>query len=456
MQQTDGLPAPQRRWVMVCVLLGVILANIDNAIANIALPTLARELAVRDAATVWVVNSYQLAVAVSLLPAAAAGEIFGHKRVYAGGFVIFGLASLGCALSPNLGALVGARLVQGVGGACVAALGPALVRAIYPRARLAGGFGLIALAVAMSGALGPSVAAAILSVARWPWLFLVNLPIVAAAVPLFLALAPAGTRQARPFDVAGAILNAVALGLIVMGVDLLGGDDKTRAALVIGIGLVSLVLLVWQQARRVAPMLPLDLLRMPVFALSAATSICSYAAQILAYVSLPFLFQSVMHRSPVATGLLVTPWPLLVAVAAPLAGRLTARYPAAILGSVGMTVLAFGLVLLVFMPAAPADWDIAWRMAVCGIGFGFFQTPNNTTLMTAGPAHRTGAAGGIVAVARTVGWCLGSALVALIFATWHTGPTTICLAVAAGFAAAGAAVSVLRIRGGQPELPTAP
>jgi DHA2 family multidrug resistance protein-like MFS transporter len=320
MQQTDGLPAPQRRWVMVCVLLGVILANIDSAIANIALPTLARELAVRDAATVWVVNSYQLAVAVSLLPAAAAGEIFGHKRVYAGGFVIFGLASLGCALSPNLGALVGARLVQGVGGACVAALGPALVRAIYPRARLAGGFGLIALAVAMSGALGPSVAAAILSVARWPWLFLVNLPIVAAAVPLFLALAPAGTRQARPFDVAGAILNAVALGLIVMGVDLLGGDDKTRAALVIGIGLVSLVLLVWQQARRVAPMLPLDLLRMPVFALSAATSICSYAAQILAYVSLPFLFQSVMHRSPVATGLLVTPWPLLVAVAAPRAG----------------------------------------------------------------------------------------------------------------------------------------
>jgi DHA2 family multidrug resistance protein-like MFS transporter len=447
MQETDGLPAPRRRWVMLCVLFGVILSNLDSAIANIALPTLARELGSSDAATVWIVGSYQLAVAVSLLPAAAAGEIFGHKRVYAAGFVLFGLASLACALAPNLGGLVAARVVQGIGGAGVAALGPAFVRDIYPRRLIGSGFALIALAVAMSAALGPSVAAAILSVARWPWLFLVNIPIVLVAVPLFLTLAPAGVPRPRAFDLSGAILTALALGLLVVGVDMLGGANRGLAAGMIGAGLVGLVLLVLQQARRTVPLLPLDLLRIPVFALSMITSVWSYAAQILAYVSLPFLFQTAMHRSPVATGLLVTPWPLLVAVSAPLAGRLTARYPASILGSIGMAVLALGLVLLVALPANPADWDIAWRMGMCGLGFGFFQTPNNTALMTAGPAERSGAAGGMVAVARTLGWCLGSALVAVSFASWPAGGTQACLIIAAGFAAVGAVISSLRLLG---------
>jgi MFS transporter, DHA2 family, multidrug resistance protein len=153
-----------------------------------------------------------------------------------------------------------------------------------------------------------------------------------------------------------------------------------------------------------------------------------------------------MHRSQIATGLLVTPWPLLVAFAAPVAGRLTAKYPASILGSLGLAILMVGLLLLVFLPAAPADWNIAWRMGVCGIGFGFFQTPNNTTLMTTGPANRTSAASGMVAVARTMGWSLGSALVALIFGIGGAHAAAVCLEVAAGFAGVGAVISVSRFR----------
>jgi DHA2 family multidrug resistance protein-like MFS transporter len=445
MSEVDGLPSPQRQWVMTCVLLGVVLINLDGAIANIALPTMAHDFATSEAATVWVVNSYQLAVAVCLLPAATLGEILGLKRVYAFGLILFTIASLLCALSPTLGTLVGARLLQGVGGSCVAALGPALVRIIYPRRIVAQGFGLIALFVAMSGALGPTIAALILSVGSWPWLFLVNLPVCLVAAPLFIAMAPQSPSQARPFDFSGALLNAVALGLVVIGVGSLGGHN---AALGIGEiigGLVCVGLLVRQQSRRTTPLLPLDLLRIPVFALSIGTSICSYTAQILAYISLPFLFQTVMHRSPVATGLLVTPWPLLVAVAAPLAGRLSGRYPPAILGSIGLTVLAFGLLLLVALPTAPTDWNIAWRMAVCGVGFGFFQTPNNTILMMAGPIARSAAASGLVATARTIGWSLGAALVALIFAAQGSSGTIVCLGLGAGFAVAGAALSVARI-----------
>ncbi len=446
MSESNGLPAPQRRWVMGCAVLGVVLAGLDSAIANIALPTIARELAATDAATVWVVNSYQLAVTVCLLPAASLGESLGLKRVYGFGLVLFTVASLGCALSPSLGVLVAARLVQGVGGACMAALGGALVRAIYPRAKLGQGFALIALAVAISAALGPTLAALILSVASWPWLFLVNVPVGLVAVPLFLRVAPPGQRRKRPLDMVGALLNAAALGLVVTGVDGLGGSGRGVAIGELAAGLGCGALLVWQQSHRTVPLLPLDLLRIPLFALSVGTSICSYAAQILAYVSLPFLFQIVMHRSAVATGLLVTPWPLLVAVAAPIAGRLSARYPASVLGSAGLAVLATGLLLLTAMPAMPADWDVVWRMGVCGIGFGFYQTPNNITLMTAGPPDRSGAASGMVAVARTVGWSLGSALVALIFGLRGGGGAVTCLYAGAGFAAVGAVVSVSRAR----------
>ncbi|MGI4953136.1 MAG: MFS transporter [Janthinobacterium lividum] len=448
MDDTDGLPPARRFWVMACAVLGVVLAGLDSAIANIALPTIARDLAATDAATIWVVNSYQLAVTICLLPAATLGESWGLKRVYGFGLALFTVASLACALSPTLPVLVASRLLQGVGGACMAALGGALVRAIYPRAQLGRGFAAIALAVALSAALGPTLAALILSVAHWPWLFLVNVPVGLVAVPLFLKVAPVSPGRPRRFDWAGALLNAAAFGLVVTGVDGLGGEAPGLAGAELAAGLVMGVLLVWQQsrqeARQQAPMLPLDLLRIRLFALSMGTSVCSYAAQILAYVSLPFLFQVVMHRSAVATGLLVTPWPLLVAVAAPLAGRLSGRYPAAVLGSIGLAVLACGLMLLATMPAVPSDWGVAWRMAICGVGFGFYQTPNNITLMTAGPASRSGAASGMVAVARTVGWSLGSAIVALIFGLRGGAGAGTCLYVAAGFAALGAVVSVSR------------
>ncbi len=445
----DGLSPPQRKWLMVCVLLGVVLSGLDSAIANIALPTIARDLAASEASVIWVVNSYQLAVAVALLPAATLGEILGVKRVYGFGLVLFTLASLACALSPTLDTLVAARVVQGLGGACMSGLAPALVRQAYPRRILASGFALVALGVAISAAIGPTIASLVLSVAAWPWLFLVNVPIGILAVPLFFRVAPPGQKQPRRFDLMGAVLSAVSLGLVVVGVDTLGERVPTALA-EIAAGLVGFVALVMQQRASRVPLLPLDLLRLPLFRLSILTSVCSYAAQILAYLSLPFLFQSVMHQSQVATGLLMTPWPLLVAFAAPVAGRMVQRYPAAILGSIGLAVLGVGMILLALLPTAAADWDIVWRMAICGIGFGFFQTPNNTTLMTAGPANRSGVAGGMVGVARTVGWSLGSALVAVLFALEGTTATPSCLAAGAALAFAGALVSVARLSAGRP------
>ncbi len=450
MTETDGLPTPQRHWVMACALGGFALTNLDSAIANIALPTLSHEFNASASATIWVVNIYQLAMACCLLPAAALGGMFGIKRVYAFGLILFTLASVGCAFAPTLPALVGARLIQGIGGACVSGLGPALVRVVFPRSKVGQGLGLVALVIALSGVLGPTIAAAILSVATWPWLFLVNVPVCLIAAPIFMAMAPATPGNGKGFDYPGAFLSAIALGLIVIGVGELGGEGRNAALGAIGVGIAFFVWLIAHQNRRETPLLPLDLVRIPLFALSMATSSCSYCAQILAYISLPFLFQVEMHHTAMMTGLLVTPWPIAVAVAAPIAGRLIGRYPAAILGSVGLAVMTVGLALLATMGKAPADWDIAWRMAICGVGFGFFQTPNNTTLMTAGPVSRSAAASAMLAIARLLGWSFGSALVALLFAVQGGAATVTCLIAAAVVSGLGAVISASRGLVGKP------
>ena len=220
-----------------------------------------------------------------------------------------------------------------------------------------------------------------------------NVPIGLVAVPLFLTLASPGRPQPRAFDYVATVLSAAALGLLLIGVDTLGGGSRPVALGEMVAGFACGALLVWHQSGRPNAMLPLDLLKIPLMSLSLVTSSCAYTAQILAYVSLPFLLETVMHRSQTATGFLVTPWPAMIFIAAPLAGRLVRRYPAALLSSVGLAILALGLGLLAAMPANPSDVDIVWRMALCGIGFGFYQTPNNATVMTAGPVSRSGAAG---------------------------------------------------------------
>ncbi|TCU64016.1 DHA2 family multidrug resistance protein-like MFS transporter [Bradyrhizobium sp. R2.2-H] len=437
------LTASKRRWVMLCILLGLGLSSLGSAIVNIALPNISRSFASSDAAAVWVVNAYQLSATICLLPVASLAESLGLKRVYAAGLAIFILASVGCAFAPTLPILVSARLIQGAGAAGVAVAGVAFVRVVYPHRMVSKGLALVALAVAIPGALGPTIAAAILAVAKWPWLFLVNVPF-GLAVPLFIAAAPPDLRVARSLDLTGTALNALAFGLFVVGVGTLGTGDGPIATGEIVAGLFCLGLFVRQQLQHPMPMLPFDLFRIPLFTLSVWTSVCSYAAQILAYVSLPFLFETSMHLSAVETGFLVTPWPLMTAVTAPIAGRLTIRHPASVICSVGLTLLAVGLLLMVFLPTAPAKWDVAWRLALCGIGFGLFQTPNNTAMMTAGPVGRSGAASGMNAAARYIGWSLGSALVSLIFGLGGDRGAISCMVAAMAFALMGAATSSAR------------
>ncbi|MBB3258840.1 DHA2 family multidrug resistance protein-like MFS transporter [Paraburkholderia bannensis] len=442
----SGLPFPQRYHAILVVALGITLAVLDGAIANVALPTIAHHLHASAANSIWIVNAYQLSVTIALLPLSSLGDRIGYRRVYLWGLALFTVASLGCALATSLPALAIARMVQGFGGAGVMSVNTALVRMIYPRAKLGRGVAINAMVVAIASAIGPTLASGVLSIAAWPWLFAINVPIGIAAFTLGLRALPLNARHPAPYDYLSALFNALVFGLLIFAVDGLGHGENYG---LIGLEFAGAVVIGWffvrRQLNQPAPLLPVDLLANPLFALSISTSVCSFCAQMLAFVALPFMLQDAYGFSQVQTGLLMTPWPLVIIVAAPVSGVLSDRYPAGILGGVGLALFALGLLSLATLHGHPTEVEIAWRMALCGVGFGIFQSPNNRQILSSAPRERSGGASGMLGTARLTGQTLGAALVALIFGVAPQHGPTLALFVATAFAAAAAVVSMMRL-----------
>ncbi|MEW5289129.1 MULTISPECIES: MFS transporter [Erwinia] len=444
----DGLPVPQRYGAIMAIALGITVAVLDGAIANVALPSIARELHASPAESVWIINAYQLAIITSLLSLSFLGDILGYRRIYQCGLVLFTCTSLLCAFSDSLGMLTLARVMQGFGGAALMSVNTALIRIIYPQRFLGRGMGINSLIVAVSTAAGPTVAAAVLSVASWKWLFLINIPVGVLALFLAWRFLPENSQksQGQRFDIPSAVMNALTFGLLISAIS--GFAQRQNNGLILaeiaGL-LVTGFFFIRRQLRLPFPLLPVDLLRIPIFSLSIGTSVCSFCAQMLAMVSLPFFLQNVLQRDEVATGLLLTPWPLATMVMAPIAGRLIEHYHAGLLGAIGLAMFAGGLLSLALLPAAPDDVNIIWRMALCGAGFGLFQSPNNHTIVSSAPRHRSGGASGMLGTARLLGQTSGAALVALMFNLFDARGTHASLLTAAVFASVAAVVSALRI-----------
>lgn len=432
---------------LLAVLLGVSMATLDTAIANTALPAFAAALHAAPAESIWIINSFQLAVVACLLPLAALGDRLGPRRVFLGGVAVFTLASLACALAHTLLQLSLARALQGAGAAGVMSVNVALIRMIFPASKLGRGVGLNALVVGVSYALGPTIASLVLSVASWPWLFAINVPVGALVIAVALRTLPRTQRLAHEFDRTAALLTAVTFACLIFAIS--SAAQRDLGAHVVLAFVVSLAAGAWLlrwQAQHAAPILPVDLLRRPLFALSAITSLCSFTTQGLAFVSLPFYFEAVLHRNPVETGFLMTPWAVVVALAAPIAGRLSDKHHPGLLGGVGLSVLCLGMVSMALLTPDAEAFGIVLRMAVCGIGFGLFQSPNLKALMSSAPPERSSGASGVIAMVRLMGQTSGAALVALCLGLGGVHGATWALSLGAVFAAIAATTSFARLR----------
>jgi DHA2 family multidrug resistance protein-like MFS transporter len=437
---------------MATTMMVITLCVLDSTLVTVALPTLAGDLQISAANSIWIINSYQIAMLIAIIPLSSLGDIVGYRRVSQVGLIAFTIASLGCALAHSLPQLAIARVIQGLGAAAIVSVNAALVRFTYPSRFLGRATGINAMVAAVAAAAGPSVGAAILAIADWRWVFAVNVPIgIVAAVIAHFAL-PYTAHAQRSLNPVSVMLHVATLGLLIAGVQSLVHETaQLGAALQIGAACVFGALLVRREIHEEAPIVPFDLLRIPTFSLSLAISMSSFFAQMAAFVALPFEIQR-LGRSAVETGLLMTPWPVAVAIAAPIAGRLADHYSAAILSGFGLIALAAGLALLALLPENGSVLDLMWRMALCGLGFGFFQAPNNRTLLSSAPRARSGAAAGMLSTVRSLGHASGAALVAVLFTTYSERGAQAALIAAALMAMIASVLSFSRLWTTRPPL----
>jgi MFS transporter, DHA2 family, multidrug resistance protein len=423
----EGLPGAQRRWAMLAVMTATTMAVLDGTIVNIALPQIAGALNVTAGAAIWVANGYLLAAAMTLAIFASLATRLGYRTLFAGGIAVFTLASLGCALSPSLGMLTFMRLLQGAGGAAMLSIGPAIHRTVFPNRLLGRILGLHALLIAAFTAIGPTLGGTLLAVLGWPWLFAINVPMGILALVLALRAIPdARTPRQAPFDGAGAVLSAAAMGALIMAADAcsrLGDSGRARDAALAATGwaltaVIAGAAFVWRQRRAAQPLLPLDMFASARFSMAALTSLASFVGQGITFVALPFLFQGSYGYSAFHAALLFTPWPIGIVLTAPLAGRLADRHPPAVLATAGLALFTVGMGLLALLPDHASAWDICWRGLVCGVGFGFFQSPNNREMLANASRERSANASGVLAIMRTFGQCMGAAVMGVILSVF--------------------------------------
>jgi MFS transporter, DHA2 family, multidrug resistance protein len=440
----DGLNGPQRYLAIMVVSCATLLTAMDTNLVNIALPSIMDDLTISAASSVLIINASQIAILVSLLPLSALGALIGYRQVYLAGVAVFSAASIACAMSDTLAQLTVARAFQGIGAAGAVSVQHAMIRHIYPARLLGRGLGINSMFVASSSALGPTVAAVVLSIASWPYVFVVNVPLGILTLIVGLKVLPWTETEREPYDFKSALMSALTFGLVVLALNSFShGVDPWIAGVELVAALAIAPIFIRSQLGKPKPVLPLDVFDNRIIPLSLAAAQINFIAQLLALVTLPFYLNSIGFSAS-QIGLAMTPWPLALALMAPVSGYLCDRYPAGVIGAIGLAVFAAAEGLLALLPAGAGVFDVAWRMALCGIGIGLFGPPNLRQIVGATPKHRTGAVGAMVGTNRLTGQSIGAALAALVLNLAPMNANAEALSLAAALTAIAACISLAR------------
>lgn len=431
-------PAPSKWAVFAVVAIGVFMATLDSSIVNISLPTIAHAFHYGLTGLVeWVVIAYLVMIASVLITIGRLADMVGHKPLWLCGLVVFTTGSAICGASPSLDFLVAARAAQGLGGALLMAISPAMLTGAFPSTERGRALGLNAVTVSLGVSAGPTLGGFITQNYTWRWIFYVNVPVgVIGFVTALLVLRWQHGGMRGRFDPAGALLLAAALLSLTLALSF-GSEWGWGSPGIIGLFAactVCFVAFVLVEQRVTDPVVDLSLLRNRVFTSAGLSSLLSFLAMFAVSFMLPFYLEQLRGFSVQEAGILLTPLPLVIAVVAPFSGILADRIGTRWLAAGGMTVACISLLLIAHLGAQASPFDIAWRLGVAGLGQGLFQSPNNSALMGAAPRNRQGVASGFLATLRTVGQSVSVAVAGAVFAA-RGGPAAGAALAAAGHGA---------------------
>lgn len=408
-------------WALAAVGSGVLLSTIDGSIVNISLNTFVDVFDSNLNVVEWVVLAYLLTLTCLLLLMGRLGDMFGKRRVYALGFVLFTIASALCGLAPNIGALIGFRALQAVGAAMIQAVGPALLVVAFPPQERGTALGAIGSFVAVGILIGPALGGLLLRYVGWQSIFLVNIPIGIAGTWLTLRSLPPdpASKGGQVFDLPGAgLLMAALFGLLLALTEgpLIGWGHP----LVLGMFTLFIVaaagFIAWE-LRTPQPMINLRLFRNGAFSLNLLAGFVLFLGLSFNLLLTPLFFQLVYRFDLQTTGLMLMALPLALSLASPISGRLSDRIGPRLLTIAGLVTIAVGLFGVSFTtPTTPPLQMLACLMLV-GAGVGLFQSPNNSTVLGHTPPEALGVASGLLAVMRTLGQTAGIAIAGAIWAS---------------------------------------
>ncbi|MEW6266149.1 MAG: MFS transporter [Thermodesulfobacteriota bacterium] len=414
-------PAPvsvRKWWAFASIGLGVLMATLDMSIVNVSLPTLVQELKTTFPAVQWVILSYALVVTSLTLGVGRLGDMHGKKKLYGLGLSIFTLSSLLCGLAPDVGWLIGFRVVQGLGAVMMQALGLAIVIEVFPAAERGRALGTMGAIVSTGLALGPALGGLLIGYTGWRSIFLVNVPLGCLA-GLFVWRFVPRTSPGRPgqrFDLPGAAIMMFTLLSYALGMTLAQGrgfDDVLVLGLLLAAGL-GLGVFLKVEKRTDQPMIDLSLFRNTLFSLNLIMGFLVFVVLAISFI-LPFFLELVKGYSTEKVGLLMMATPICMGLVAPLAGTLADRFGSRGISLLGLLVIAGACFTISTLHAEVSGLGYVLRVMPLGLGMGLFQSPNNTAIMGAVPRERLGVASGLLVLTRALGNTTGLPLVGVLF-----------------------------------------
>jgi EmrB/QacA subfamily drug resistance transporter len=416
----DGRETAGKWAVLSIVAIGVFMATLDSSIVNISLPTIAHNFNVSlNGAVEWIIIAYLVATAAILLTAGRLADMFGRKAVWIVGLVVFTIGSAICGAAPTLGLLITARALQGIGGALLMAVAPAMLTTAFPAKERGRALGINAVTVALGVSVGPTLGGLITTYFSWRWIFLVNVPIgIIGLILTFRILKEKLHRNPGNFDPWGAILLAIGLACVTAGLSFgqeLGWSSPVLIGLFV-VGIACLALLPIVEHKVSNPIIILSLLHNRVFVSSILSLLLSFLALFAVSFMFPFYLEQLKGFPTDEAGLLLTPLPIVLAIVAPISGNLADKIGSRWLAATGLTISCIGLVLISQLNAQSSIFDIVWRLVFTGIGQAIFQSPNNSALLGSAPRDQQGSASGFLATGRTMGQSISVALTGAIFA----------------------------------------